>query len=148
MNYENEHPFTQAGSSYSNTPHVDVPLCPHCGAECTSGEAGHQSRNPGRAYWTCKSVSYGGACSNEKGHFVWADEVGKQVKRQRGAPPSPSVRQIPRQTHVTPQMVTASRAQESFSQQEMMNMITEMHRKIDFLVAFITQHLGEKEPAN
>lgn len=144
MNWENENPFTPPATSYSQTPSIDIPHCPHCHAECISAEAGPNSNNPGRVFWSCKGTDFNGPCTTAKGFFCWADEVSKLGKRQRtAAPPSPTGLPIhhQRQTHVTKEMVTASRSHQSLSQSELLMKIDEIHKGMAFLTAFITQHL-------
>jgi hypothetical protein len=58
-----------------------IVLCEKCSARCPYKVAGEQSKNPGKAFYSCPN-SWGSGKTCE-GFFVWEDEVGRAPKRQR-----------------------------------------------------------------
>lgn len=144
--------------------------CPHCGNECV---VKYSEKNNNRPYFACSKPEYGGSCSNPKGWFKWADELNKPTSQQRFAQP-PAKRQqqpqhhsvapspgVPRQVHVTPEMIQQSKTQQSVAASppdkskiqvymdawmlRLQQKIDQQNAKIDFLTSFITQHLSSGE---
>lgn len=131
-------------------------------------------KDTNRPYYACNRAGYyGGTCTHPKGWFQWADELNKPAPQQRPAPP-PAKRQqqpqhhsvapspgVPRQVHVTPEMVQQTKAQQPGAacppdkskiqvymdawMLRLQQKIDQQNAKIDFLTSFITQHLSSGE---
>lgn len=174
--YQGDYSFTQPNQAYPSVPMAystqpvptsmsaqNVPAaipCDHCGEMCYIAyrKADH------KPYYLCKKPSDGGSCTNDKGFFKWAEDLGKpkqpfQKRQAAGPAPSqppaqrPAQAPIQRQQHVTPEMmgrVPAPAApppgQTDAWFLRLQQHIQQLTQKVDFLTAFITQHLSP-EPA-